>query len=139
MTYSKAVEVLCVLSHSATARSTSRCLVCALLVWHRNYHFTGMIMVCYSCMTPWQCGNQLQKFRSWSILAYECGYQEEDIALKLTEICDRGISPLHASKVPACIEGMCIVWETLEQSARPVRRWSQGAWSTSAWLLLSDP
>lgn len=68
----------------------------------------------------------MQKFRGCCVLAYECGYREEDVALMFTELCDRGVCPVAASNVPQCMELACIVWETLEQSAKAVKRWSQG-------------
>lgn len=86
-------------------------------------------MVCLSCVTSLGVSNAalwMQKFRSCCILAYECGYREEDMALMFTELCDKGACPIPASNVPQCMELACIVWETLEQSAKSVKRWSQG-------------
>jgi hypothetical protein len=69
----------------------------------------------------------VQEFRSWCILAYECGYREDDMVLKLTEACDMATSMLPATQVTACAEGVCIVWLTIEQTAKTVTRWSQCA------------
>lgn len=68
-----------------------------------------------------------QRFRTWTILAYECGFKEDDIALQLTAACDSSRSVLPAALVRPCLEGVCIIWLTLEQSARPVARWAKGA------------
>jgi hypothetical protein len=68
----------------------------------------------------------VQRFRTWSILAYECGFKEEDIALQLTAACDLSKSVVPAALVMSCLEGICIIWLTLEQSARPVTRWAKG-------------
>lgn len=74
----------------------------------------------------------LQSFRGWCVLAYECGYREEDLLLKLTEACDTKSSPVPAASVPACLESVCLIWETLEQSAKPIKRWAKGVCSATS-------
>jgi hypothetical protein len=73
-----------------------------------------------------------QDFRTWCILAYECGYREDDIMLKLTEACDMSSSMLPATHVVPCMEGVCIVWLALEQSTKDITRWSQRAHSSNS-------
>lgn len=89
------------------------------------------LQACIHCMACAVTGGDigilsLQSFRGWCVLAYECGYREEDLLLKLTEACDNSESPIPAASVPCCLEGVCLIWETLEQSAKPIRRWAKG-------------
>ena len=70
----------------------------------------------------------LQEFLKWCILAYECGYAEDDVMLKLTEACDTSSSKLPASLVVGCTEGVCITWLTIEQTGKGnINRWSARA------------
>lgn len=64
----------------------------------------------------------MQVFCQSAILAYECGYSESDMLLKLTEACDTSTSFVRGDRVHACVECVCIVWITLEQA--PTKRWS---------------
>lgn len=67
----------------------------------------------------------MQDFLRWCILAYECGYGEEDVRLQLTAACDASRSQVPATQVESCIEGACIVWLTLQQCSKAVTRWSE--------------
>ena len=69
----------------------------------------------------------VQAFLKCCILAYECGYREDDVVLKLTEACDTSTSMLPATYVVACAEGVCIIWLALEQTAKSITRWSDRA------------
>lgn len=70
------------------------------------------------------------EFLKWCILAYECGYAEDDMLLKLTEACDTSSSKLPASQVVGCTEGVCITWLTIEQTGKGnINRWSARALS----------
>ena len=98
----------------------------------------AIMLVCPSCSHHDACRRlayiDVQDFRKWCILAYECGYREDDVVLKLTEACDTSTSMLPATHVVACTEGVCIVWLAIEQTAKTITRWSSRALRLSGFV-----